>query len=70
MSRVPIEHTRKSFIFSSQPVLCLAKIPSGCKMSLTDQFSGRFDCGFWSGRSRSVTEEINENRTKYSMRGW
>jgi hypothetical protein len=50
--------------------LCLAKIPSGHKMSLIRELVGRFETSYRPEWSRSVPEDLNENRTKHRMRGW
>ena len=50
--------------------LCLAKIPSGHKMSLIRELVSRFETSYRPEWSRSVPKDLNENRTKHRMRGW
>jgi hypothetical protein len=47
---------------------CLAKIPSGDKMSLTPELGRRFGRGFPLGRGQSVTAERNNNTAKPAPR--
>jgi hypothetical protein len=39
-------------------------------MSLIRELVGRFETSYRPEWSRSVPEDLNENRTKHRMRGW
>jgi hypothetical protein len=50
-------------------ICCLAKIPSERKMSLNPKLDVRIEPSFRPRTSRSVTDELNENRTKHRVQG-